>query len=141
MKPSEEQEDRLFWALCARALQRSGEGFPSTDDEIEACEKSCEPDTREHEQFRALLKTVLANVRSELEQGKDGSDYLLQRNVLERLAESRAARGLAAAARKTDRQPISPELAKDVERVIEEDTRDEPQNPEVDNDDEEVPSE
>jgi len=128
MNPDNEQKDRLFWALCARAMQRAGQGFPSTDEEIKAYEAAYEPDLEERKRFGELLQRVLAEAQTELERGRNGTGHIGKRTVLERLTEFRMQQSLAAAARKNGTEPISPELAKDIERMIDESEHAEPED-------------
>ena len=128
MNPRDKQKDRLFWAFCARAMQRAGQGFPSADEEIEAYEAAYRPDPEEEKRFGELLQRVLGDARKELQQGKDGTGYIGKRAILERLGELRMQQGLAAAARKSGAEPISPDLAEDVERMIDESEHSESEN-------------
>ena len=69
MNPNDEHKDRLFWALCARAMQRAGQGFPTTGEEIEEYEAGYRPGPEEKQRFEELLQRILADARKELQHG------------------------------------------------------------------------
>lgn len=128
MSATDEQKDRLFWTLCARAMQRAGQGFPSTDEEIEGYEAAYRPAPEEKKRFLEVLQRILSTARKELQEGKDGAGHIGKRAVLERLGELRMEQGLAAAARKSDAEKMSLDLAEDVERMIDESEDSESEN-------------
>jgi len=129
------EEDRVLWILCARALQRSGQGFPATDEEIDACEASYEASPEEEARWLDIKQRILDAARQELEAGTHGSGILDNVTPFHPSTPSvdEPVPGLAAAARKGDAEQMSPELAEEVERIIDEtdpDGRDENQESE-----------
>ena len=116
------EEDRVLWILCARALQRSGQGFPSTEKEIDAHEATYEATPEEEARWLGIKQRILDAARQELEAGTHGT------GILDKVTPFHPSpppadgpvSGLAAAARKGDAEQMSPELAEEVERVIDE---------------------
>lgn len=124
MSTSHKDSDRVFRVLCARALQRHGEGFPSTDEEIAAFEDSYEPTPEEKTRFAAKLSKIIEWAAARVEKG-DGSRKGPARvglsTIFEMLSRLRAKEELRAAARKAKRGELSPDLEEKIRRIIDED--------------------
>lgn len=120
MRVNEEDKERLFRALCARALQRHGEGFPSTDEEIAEFESFYQATEEERERMAGRLQRVIARVREEgARAGRAGGPR--EGRTLRDLFESSGEKRVAAAARGAQIEGLSPDLAKKLERIIRED--------------------
>jgi len=123
MTPQEKERERLLWVLCARALQRHGEGFPSTEQEIEAFESSCVPSEEERARLKRLLPHILKQIREcggpeEVESFEHSPPGDRARTLGDATRGDRT-EAPRAAARAADRQRLSPDLLKRIERVIE----------------------
>jgi hypothetical protein len=116
------EEDRVLWILCARALQRAKQGFPSTDEEIEAYEAIYDAIPEEEARWPQLKQRILDAARRELDAGTHGAGLLGKTKPLLPSAGSphNLSSGLAAAARKGDAEQMSPELTEEVKRIIDE---------------------
>jgi len=59
MNHDADDHDDVLCVLYARALQRRGQGFPSTDEEIRDFEASCDVSSEERERFMRKLGGLL----------------------------------------------------------------------------------
>ena len=66
MNPSRDEKD-IFYMLCARAFQRKGEGFPSTEEEITAFKTSCKVTEEEEKKFKKKLTGFIDRAFEEAE--------------------------------------------------------------------------
>lgn len=124
MTGQEKDKDRLFWILCARALQRHDEGFPSTEQEIQDFESSYVPSEEEKARFKELLPRILTHVRdcgdSEPEKLAEHTPSIESSQTPWDKTRERRTNALSAAARAADIKGLPPDLLEKIERIIEE---------------------
>lgn len=114
-----EDGDRLFRILCARALQRAGEGFPSTDEEIARFEESSAVTSEQQAEFIARLDQIVDRA---FEEAGCEADPEKKPCVFDKLNEMADTSDLAAAARKARGKELSDELRQRIEGAIEGDS-------------------
>lgn len=112
-------EDRLFRILCARALQRNGKGFPSTEKEIKDSEAGLILTDKEKGRLASLVSRLIARAEASIKDSDASDASEKHREVLRRLHDVQEKGVSAAAARGAQADGISPELAKEIDRVIE----------------------
>ncbi len=120
MSAREQDADRVFRVLCARALQRHGKGFPSTEQEIEEFEASYSPTEDERKAFAKALPRILDRVHGWLGAGEelhaaDGRAVDIRKMLARRDEEA-----VAMAARGGQVDGLSQELADELEQIAEE---------------------
>ncbi|HOX05901.1 MAG TPA: hypothetical protein PK280_05830 [Planctomycetota bacterium] len=111
------RSDTLLCVLCARALQRKGEGFPSTAEEIAAFKAAHSISAEDMARFRVLAQRMVDVALAEAD--KDTPQIsILPRRLLTNTPED--AQGFRYAARKAQGANISDDLKKVIDHLIDE---------------------
>jgi len=122
MREPPADRDLLFRVLCARALQRTGEGFPSTDEEIGAFEASLQVPPDEKARLASRLSDIVDSAMREASGDADASVGSRCVSAFERLERERSSEGRAMAARGASASQLSPELEQKLKQIIDEDS-------------------
>jgi len=118
-------EDRLFRVLCARALQRHGQGFPSMEDEIRNFERTYVPSPEEQLKLPELIERLLTGAQEASRQGEKYEPPNYENFCTRRQDTSGSSR---AAARGAQGDGLSPEMENQIQRMID-DAEDHDQEP------------
>jgi len=114
---------KIFYVLCARAIQRIGQGFPASDKEIQEFESTYHPSPEEiafcNNEFDHIIESAF-QAYAESDNVEDALIKMSSHQSSPRFLPFRNNTFLAAA-RNSKSNKISKELEGDIERIIDED--------------------